>query len=107
MAAPVRGRTFGVMDSQPSRGGTGFLAIVAIATIFIVTIECVFLAVASYWLLAVVLTALILAAVAVMGAVITLIDYDELELRPPRPVVAQQPAERPEPVIVRRPAAAG
>jgi hypothetical protein len=106
MAGPACRHTFGAMTSQPSRGGTGFLAIVAIATVFIVTIECVFVAVASYWLLAVVLAALILAAVGVMGAVITLIDHDELELRPPRPAVAEQPAERPEPIVVRRPAAA-
>jgi hypothetical protein len=84
MAGPARGHTFGPMSSQTSRGGTGFLAIVAIATIFIVTAECVFLAAASYWVPAVVLATLILAAVGVMGAVIALIDHDELQLRPPR-----------------------
>jgi hypothetical protein len=82
------------MNTQPSSGGTGFLAIVASATIFIVTVECVFIALPSYWLLAGVLLTLVVAGIAVVGAVVTLIDHDGLELRPPRPLADEQPAER-------------
>jgi hypothetical protein len=84
------------MNTQPSSGGTGLLAIVAISTIFIVTVECVFLALPSYWLLAGVLLTLIVVAIGVAGAVVALIDHDGLELRPPRRVASEQPAARPE-----------
>jgi hypothetical protein len=91
------------MNTQPSSGGTGLLAVVAIATIFIVTVECLFLALPSYWLLAAVLSTLILVAVGVAGAVVALIDHDGLELRPPRRVGPKQPAARPETAPAGRP----
>ena len=60
------------MTTQPSSGGTALLAVVALATVFIVILECVFIALPSCWLLAGVLLMLISVAIGVVSAVVIL-----------------------------------
>jgi hypothetical protein len=90
------------MTSQNSSGGTGLLAVLAAATIFIVTLEGAFLAAPTVWMAGTVLVVLALVAVAVVAAVLRVIDHGSVLARPPRPA-APQPERAPAPRPVQRP----
>jgi hypothetical protein len=84
------------MSSQSSSGGTGLLAVLAAATIFIVTLEGAFLAAPTAWMAGTVLVVLILVAIAVVAAVVRVIDHGSVVARPPRPTKTEtEPAARP------------
>jgi fatty acid desaturase len=59
-------------------GGTGLMLVVSFATILIVAGEAAFIAFASWWLLPLILLAVIAMAIVVIGAVIRTIDDGSL-----------------------------
>jgi membrane protein implicated in regulation of membrane protease activity len=66
-------------------GGTGMLLVIAFATVFVVSVEGVLIAFASWWLLPVTLLAVIVMALVVIGAVLRTIDDGGLSgALPPR-----------------------
>jgi hypothetical protein len=73
------------MSSQNSSGGTGLLAVLAAATIFIVTLEGAFLAAPKAWMAGTVLVVLVIVTLAVVSAVLRVIDHGSVLARPPRP----------------------
>jgi hypothetical protein len=64
--------------SPEETGGTGLMFVVSFATIFIVAGEAAFIAFASWWLLPLILLAVIAMAIVVIGAVIRTIDDGSL-----------------------------
>jgi len=77
-------------------GGTGLLLVVSFATILIVAGEAAFIAFASWWLLPLVLLAVIAMAIVVIGAVIRTIDDGNLMgAAKPREQNEREPAAEP------------
>ncbi len=82
--------------SPEERGGTGLLFVVSFATILIVAGEAAFIAFASWWLLPLVLLAVIAMAIVVIGAVIRTIDDGSLVgASKPRVQDEREPAVQP------------
>ena len=75
-------------------GGDGLLFLIAAAVVAVVTIEALFIAFSSYWLMSLVLLVVILAAVGVSAALVRLMD----EGSPiPRRSLRPEPSRRPSP----------
>jgi len=84
------------MSTERSSGGTGLLAVVAAATIFIVILEGALIAAPTAWMVGTVFVVLILVALCVVGAVVRVIDHGSVVARPPRPAAPErEPAPRP------------
>ena len=82
--------------SREDAGGTGLLVVVSFATIFIVALEAVFITYATWWMLPLMLLAVILMAIVVIGAVMRTIGDDSPTPVPkPRENVEPQPAAAP------------
>jgi len=86
------------MSSHSPSGGTGLLAVLAAATIFVVILEAAFLAAPTAWMAGSVLVIVVIAAIAVVGAVMRVIDHGSVLARPPRPAAPElerEPEVRP------------
>jgi hypothetical protein len=79
-------------------GGDGLFFIIAFAIVAVVTIESLFIAFSSWWLMSAVLMIVILAAVGVSAALVRLMEDDTPIARP-----ARRPGPEPEPVPAVRP----
>jgi hypothetical protein len=87
------------MTTQSS-GGDGLMAFIAGAVIFIVILEATFVAYASWLLLGLVLFGVIVAAIAVITALVRVIDHDTpIAVSPPqrKPRPEPEPAKTPAP----------
>lgn len=84
-------------SNQEATGGTGLLLVISFATILVVAAECAFIALASWWMLPLILLTVIVMALVVIGAVIRTIDDGSL-------VGASKPRERAEPQTAGEPA---
>src|SRR5262245_56315112 len=88
-------------------GGTGLLLVVSFATMFVVSAECAFIALASWWLLPVIVLTVILIALVVIAAVVRTIDNGGLAGAPrerepePEPEPSAPPVTAPLPRAVR------
>jgi cell division protein FtsW (lipid II flippase) len=74
--------------------------IISTAIILVVTLEAVFIAYTSWWLMGLVLVLVIAAAIGVCSALVRLIDHDTALARPqlwPQPAAAPAPAPAPAP----------
>jgi hypothetical protein len=97
------------MTAQPRKsepaGGDGLLLYIATSVVIVVAAEAAFIALASWWLLAVVLAGVLVATLGVVASVLRTIDHDTVASLPaPRPA---QPAARPVPTVAHRSALAG
>ena len=75
-------------------GGDGLFFLIAAAIVAVVSIEALFIAFSSWWLLALVLVIVIAAAIGVSAALVRLIDHDTPLARSPR-AAEPQPAAAP------------
>ena len=93
--------TTGFRSSHEPAGGDGLLFLIAMAVIAVVSVEGLFIAFSSWWLMVLVLLLVICAAIGVSAALVRLIDHDSPLPAPRRtpaePVVAARPAPRPSP----------
>jgi hypothetical protein len=80
---------------QEPAGGDGLLAIIAATIVVVVTVEALFLAFTSWWLMGLVLALVVAAAKGVSTALVQLIDHDT-------PVPSLHPRSEPEPARARR-----
>ena len=96
--------TTGFRSSHEPAGGDGLLFLIAMAVIAVVSVEGLFIAFSSWWLMVLVLLLVICAAIGVSAALVRLIDHDSPVSAPRRtpadPVVGPRPAPRPSPRTV-------
>src|SRR3954453_8984705 len=82
-------------SSNTSAGGDGLLFLIAMAVVLVVSVEGLFIAFTSWWLMVLVLLLVIAAAIGVSAALVHLIDQDR-----PLPAPRRAPAE---PAVATRP----
>jgi len=91
-------------SSREPAGGDGLMFLIAMAIVTVVSVEGLFIAFSSWWLMVLVLLLVICAAIGVSAALVRLIDHDSPMAAPRRtpaePVVAARPAPRPSPRTV-------
>jgi hypothetical protein len=104
--APIQrgsaGRSFTAMETTPRThvpaGGDGLLFLIAIAIVAVVSVEALFIAFSSWWLMSGVLLFAIAAAAGVATALVRLMDDDEPAVLQPvasEKAAAARPARRP------------
>jgi hypothetical protein len=97
--------------STESHGGDGLLFLIAMAVVTVVTVECLFIAFASWWLMSLVLLLVIVAAIGVCAALVRLIEDDtpvaaprrKPEVAPASAAVRAAPAPSPRVIAHSRP----
>lgn len=94
------------MSSKPrtheSAGGDGLFFLIAAAIVGVVSIEALFIAFSSWWLMSFVLLVVIAAAIGVSASLVHLIDHDTPLARSPRKAEPQPeatPLDRPVPAV--------
>jgi hypothetical protein len=93
------GMTSDASHTHEPAGGDGLLALISMAIIAVVTVEGLFIAFSSWWLMVGVLMLVIAAAIGVCASLVRLIDHDTPisapRQAPAEPVVAARPVPRP------------
>lgn len=89
--------------SHEPAGGDGLLFLIAMAVIAVVSLDVVFIAYSSWWLLGVALAVVIVAAIGVCSALVRLIDHGTPFARSQgKPDPALEPEPEPEPAEATR-----